>query len=431
MLLSAAAAGVRCGGQSKDPLKVALLGFDGANWNTIDPLLAAGKLPFLAEMKKRCAWADFETFNPAKSHIVWTSIATGKTMLKHGILDFTYLKENNLRVPYTKNELREPQLWHILEQFHKRSTVVNWYATHPPSPNMNGILVSNRFRRAAIRRADMAEKFIDSVHPTSLFSSLKPLIERDYVRALQHTGVENYLETFQTKRPNIDPQRIPVLRSFDTFLKQEATVDHISDFLFDRPDWDLFATYFRLPDLVQHFAWFLLDPDLRKEIAAAKPDAPDTAGLHRQATLEVARILEPVYRYMESILKSFIERGRSRNVLFLVMSDHGFAFHPGGYNHLNLPEGHPAPPGILLIDGPGIVPGRLSEASVFDVAPTVLHSLDLPVGANMDGRSLKEAFKSLGKIRRKAYTLQNTGSTRQGDSDREELEELKSIGYIQ
>jgi len=41
-----------CSSRKSDNLKVVVLGFDGANWPTLDPLLDAGHLPFLNQLKQ-------------------------------------------------------------------------------------------------------------------------------------------------------------------------------------------------------------------------------------------------------------------------------------------------------------------------------------------------------------------------------------------
>ena len=56
-------------------------------------------------------------------------------------------------------------------------------------------------------------------------------------------------------------------------------------------------------------------------------------------------------------------------------------------------SGHHRPDGLLIMAGPGIRPGTLLEgASILDLAPTVLHTLDVPVPQDLDGRVLAEAF---------------------------------------
>jgi predicted AlkP superfamily phosphohydrolase/phosphomutase len=49
--------------------------------------------------------------------------------------------------------------------------------------------------------------------------------------------------------------------------------------------------------------------------------------------------------------------------------------------------------GMLIMNGPGVRPGStLHGASIYDIAPTVLHAMGLPVPADMDGHVLADAF---------------------------------------
>jgi len=101
------------------------------------------------------------------------------TMEKHGILDFVYLKENDLPVPFDNSERREPSIWQILDHFGKRSVVVNWFVTYPPD-KIDGIMVSNRFRRALLLGPERRRRMRDSVHPPQLFDRLLPFLDLDY-----------------------------------------------------------------------------------------------------------------------------------------------------------------------------------------------------------------------------------------------------------
>ena len=81
----------------------------------------------------------------------------------------------------------------------------------------------------------------------------------------------------------------------------------------------------------------------------------------------------------------------------ILMSDHGF--HPDHLRPASIPD-IPAGPaiehrdfGILAISGPGIKKDELLHgASVLDVAPTILTLYGLPVGEDMDGKVLSQAF---------------------------------------
>lgn len=51
--------------------------------------------------------------------------------------------------------------------------------------------------------------------------------------------------------------------------------------------------------------------------------------------------------------------------------------------------------GILVAAGPDVKPGFVTEdASILDIAPTILYAMGLPVPSDMDGNVLLEAFRA-------------------------------------
>lgn len=426
LLLASAA----CGGPRHEKVRVVVLGFDGAGWPTLDPLIAEGKLPFLAKLKREAAWADFRTDKPTKSSVVWTSIATGKTMVKHGILDFAFVKENDIQVPYSNAEKREPSLWQMLDRFGMRSVVINWFVTYPPDL-FNGVMVSDRFRQIIIRKADFANEYVDTVQPKMDFYRLKQVIRRDYGRTIRRIGVPDFPELFQRVHPDKDFRRSFTLKNSRTFVMQDALIEDVTDSLFRSKDADLYMTYFRMPDIVQHFVLALLADE---EVAGAFPGEGQpftlSAARQREILLRISRQLEPVYAYMDRLLQKYMNDPKFKDAYFFVMSDHGFSLYSGGYNHYDLPAGMPAPPGILLVKGPEVRPGR-TDACIYDIAPTVLYLLGLPLDRNMDGRPLHNIFRLSRKMKTTTYALDESkkGIARR-DSDRETLEELRALGYI-
>ena len=91
--------------------RVYVLGLDGATWDIIDPLVEQGRLPVFKTLKEGGAWARLRTFEPTLSAVVWTSIATGKAMIKHGIIDWAFVNKNDVQVPYSSSEKRVPSIW--------------------------------------------------------------------------------------------------------------------------------------------------------------------------------------------------------------------------------------------------------------------------------------------------------------------------------
>jgi predicted AlkP superfamily phosphohydrolase/phosphomutase len=95
--------------------------------------------------------------------------------------------------------------------------------------------------------------------------------------------------------------------------------------------------------------------------------------------------------------------------------------------------------GMLIMNGPGIQPNRLIEgAAIQDMAPTILHTMGLPVPADMDGRVLAGAFSkeyverfpvvfgdpadpATGRIASGGYT---------DEGEREIMDRLEGLGYL-
>lgn len=421
-----------CGaGTGQDKIKVVILGFDGVGWATVDPLIRKGKLPYLKKLRDNSAWGDFKTIKPTKSNVVWTSIATGKTMLKHGIMDFSYLKKNGIKVPFTKSQRVEPAIWQILSSYNKSNVVVNWWVSHPPD-KIKGVMLSDHFRRIAQNRVNK-DALVPTVHPPSYFEKLEHLAKenKSYHQVVSRTGLPDFFKIYNKTHPGKNAAKVPVLGIYKRLLKHDAMVESASRYLRENLDTDFFATYFRLPDITQHFITHFMDKDFKKKFKAAYKNGTISPELELEATEMVSDLLFPVYRYMENVIKEYIESEKNKNTYFMIMSDHGFSFYNGGYNHYNLPDEMAAPDGIFLMHGPKVRNGKIPDVGVYDVAPTILNLFDLPVGKNMDGKVLKSALKLNNRLRYKEYKMKKYGEGKIDEKFREEeLEELKSIGYI-
>ena len=101
--------------------------------------------------------------------------------------------------------------------------------------------------------------------------------------------------------------------------------------------------------------------------------------------------------------------------------------------------GHTArQPGVLMMVGPQVQPGAtLDEPTIRHITPTVLMAMELPVGDDMTGRPLVEAFRPAW-VQAHPVRSQPTweDGAREGtrdahESDEDILEELRAIGYIE
>ena len=145
----------------------------------------------------------------------------------------------------------------------------------------------------------------------------------------------------------------------------------------------------------------------------------------------MADVSLPLLRDKEAMLEKIYDRVVKENAYLIILSDHGFRLTSKGYNHYGLPPGILPPDGILMILGPDIKLNTEIQATVYDIAPSILYLNDLPVGRDMDGRPLLKAFTSKRPVRTTVYTkMKHLPGKENHNRNRKKIEELKSLGYI-
>jgi predicted AlkP superfamily phosphohydrolase/phosphomutase len=430
---------VSCRRETKAP-RVYVIGLDGATWDIIDPLIDQGKLPVFKTLKEKGAWARLRTFDPTLSAVVWTSIATGKTMIKHGIVDWAFVNKHGLQVPYSSSAKRVPSIWEMIDEHGLRSVVLNWFVTYPPD-EVSGVMVSDSFPAAVLKalagKSD-PDALADTVHPPAEFGKLYDIFSRinaegalKYPRLVQEMEIPDYLAEFKSLYPQ-EVKRIPILSVWPSFLAYDKIQDTLVDHYLEEDNYDLFLAYYRFPDVFCHFATLFLDKEYHDFIDAfvGAPVEPSPEVLS-EFNLKMAEVAWPILREKEAVLSRIIERARMEKAYVLVVSDHGFVMSSKGYTHYGLPAGTPPPDGVFALLGPDVKPGIQIEASVYDVAPTILYLKGLPAGADMDGKPLLEALRAGRPVRTALYTRMRHRKAKEiPELDKEKLEELKSLGYI-
>jgi predicted AlkP superfamily phosphohydrolase/phosphomutase len=96
------------------------------------------------------------------------------------------------------------------------------------------------------------------------------------------------------------------------------------------------------------------------------------------------------------------------------------------------------PEGVLFAWGDAVASGTALDATVYDVAPTVLHALGRPIPDDADGRVLSELFApgsppATRAVESTAYHRdRTTDDDEDADLDRDDVEErLRGLGYIE
>jgi tetratricopeptide (TPR) repeat protein len=362
-----------------------LIGLDGADWEIIDPLVASGDLPNIARLSEEGVRARLRTIAPILSPVVWTSVATGKGPAKHGIVDFLARASDGSMVPVTSSLRRARALWNLLGEGGVPVSVTAWWATWPAEP-VEGYMATDRIAYQLFKEV-IAEPASDDpvaekrgkTWPADLFDEIAPMIVPP--SSVNDADLARLVDLDALGSPDADDrERLEDLR---TIVASTRTYEAIATELLRRQPRGFHSVYNESTDTVAHL-FMPFRPPRRPEVddrrAAAFGDVVDAS--YREADAMIGRILERV--------------GPDWNVL--VISDHGFKH---GDNRPSTDSRIDHGPGadwhdrfgVLILWGNDVRRGvRVADASILDVAPTILALYGLPVGEDMDGRVLEEAL---------------------------------------
>ena len=380
------------GGKPGNGVHVLIMGVDAGDWLLIDPLVEAGRMPHMARLLQRGVRVDFHTLTPMLSPLLWTSIATGTTPDRHGILDFLTRDASGKTVPMTSSMRREPAFWNILTQYGITQAVVAWLASWPAEP-ISGTMVTDRFGFLAYAGAAPAAGDQGMTWPPEYVQrarslqvrpeTLPPSFWRRFFdvpeRELRGLGKEGY-------RPG------DLLGNFALTIATALTSTAITQDLQRNTSPRVTAVYYEMIDAVGHLC-----------MPYAPPRQPQ---ISERDYRRYHRAENAAYELQDEIFGKLLAGVDTTNTVVMVLSDHGMRSgdaRPTGSAEI---EGGEAArwhrdPGIFAMAGPGIRRGvRLdTEVDILDVAPTLLAILGIPVPRTMQGRVLTEAFDEEGQRR--------------------------------
>jgi predicted AlkP superfamily phosphohydrolase/phosphomutase len=413
---------------------VVVIGLDGADWRIMNPLMERGELPNLTRLMKEGSAGVLKSMRPTKSPVVWTSIATGMGMLKHGILDFRFIDKNNIEVPYSAGERIAKTFWNILGEKGFKVGIINWFLTFP-AEKVNGYMISDRLRSGIFK--DLEGEGV--TYPEDLKDKIFPLVDQVgsqmYPKIRREEGLSDFMSISRKNKIEIPVGREDQIKTFRFYVLQDKSIEKISLHMLDNVTVDTFATYLRLIDTTSHFLSIFIDEDLREMwVSDNEEHGGPTPETEKKLYDNMASLIGPVYSYLDRVVGRIVSHA-PENATFIVVSDHGFCFSPKGYNHYETPE---IPHGIVIMKGEGIKADHwLNEAHVYDVTPTLLYLHDLPVARDMDGRVISKAFEDSylrGRKIKYSPTYGKLSKTPEGkrsrEMDEEILEELRTLGYI-
>src|ERR671931_244518 len=113
--------------------RVILIGWDGADWRILDPLLESGALPNLRTLIGRGMRGVLKSTIPTHSWSAWPSFLTGVEPADHGVYDILEsVPGTHKQLPVTYRSIKERTMLADLTAAGKRTLMVNVPLTFPP-----------------------------------------------------------------------------------------------------------------------------------------------------------------------------------------------------------------------------------------------------------------------------------------------------------
>lgn len=414
-------------GGDRPARRVLLVGWDGADWRHLNPLLERGEMPNLQRFLNEGVRGNIATLQPVLSPMLWTSIATGKHADRHGILGFAEPDPSGKKArPVTARSRRCKAIWNILDDAGRPSGVVNWYASHPAEP-VEGFIVSDRFPvpSGALKQGEPFHGWPPakgSVHPPD---DLEPLAETRVHPMM--IGVEQVRE-FVPGATEEDCLNDPKLRELRVLLAHCATVHNAATAYINERPWDFLGVYYDAIDRMAH-AFMEYNPPRMEHVS--KEDFEKYKG-----------VMEGCYRLHDLMLGRLMKL-IDDNTVVMICSDHGFYSderRPGGTSSIKggKPVAWHRTFGMVALWGPGIKQGEeIHGATLLDITPTLLRLMGMPVARDMDGRALVQAFEEVGEQVPMVETYENGSPHALPPEDlddeavnREMMRQLRDLGYV-
>lgn len=396
--------------------KSLILGWDGADWQLIDSLIAQGKMPYLKALVQKASRGQWATLQPVLSPLLWTSIATGQRPHRHGILSFAQYQEGRGVEPVSSEKRRCKAFWNILEEAGHTCSVVNWWPSFPVE-QVSGAMVSARYFDwdAGPEEGSARE---GQVYPAALSDSLRSFC--------LHPGQLSpaHLRPFFPMHERAQLESDPMVAALASILARATSVLQVSLDLLARGQSDCFALYFEAIDQVSHLAMRYHPPRL------AEIDPAEFA--------RYQHMVSATYQWHDLALGRLLQALDPHTHVFL-LSDHGFE--SGALRSAQLPDLPAAPAlehrpyGVFLAAGPEFQSGQeILGASLLDFLPSLLHVYRLPIGEDLPGRVLVEAFR---QMRPFSHIPSWELSPRVADlvparasASKESLQKLEELGYL-
>ena len=256
--------------------RVLIVGWDGADWDILDPMLERGELPHLAGLIAAGQKGVSRSCLPSHSWAAWPTFLTGRDPAGHGVFDILeYRPGVSRRLPVSYRSILAPTWPQRLSEAGRTTLLVNVPLTYPP-PDIKGISIAG----------GVVPQGATYSHPPEAGPRVGWPINGGSWTTFRHRPLDLIADVEDVSR-----RRAAAMRT-----------------LMDENQWDAACMVFVSPDRIQHCLLEYVHPG-----HPAFPQASATP---------VAANVRGVYQLLDRELGTLLER-TGPDDLVLLMSDHG------------------------------------------------------------------------------------------------------------
>jgi predicted AlkP superfamily phosphohydrolase/phosphomutase len=367
---------------------VVVVGVNGMELDVIRPLLLQGEMPNLERIVNNGTYGKLRTVSAPNCPRVYSTIFTSTKPEEHGVSGFLVGG-----ITANTNMLKEEPLWSMLSKNDITVGMANVPATFPVMP-VNGYMISGMLTRGkncedGVLCAPKLSEVMggDAVYPKAMQSELLKNVGDFYIDCERMPGAAD-LKGHEKEVIDQWLAKVQLIRDEQTKLFDYLLTKHPTDFTMLGQSCE---------DRTGHWLY---------------PIAPFNAGYNANINSVRTQAFPDQYIAFDKVLGSILKHV-DENTYVIIISDHGIKplrefENKDPHAHMDHEKTTPViakhdfadgddVPGSFFAMGPGIKhDSRLMgfEASVYDLAPTILHIYGIEQPKHMRGRVLTEIFEA-------------------------------------
>jgi predicted AlkP superfamily phosphohydrolase/phosphomutase len=373
---------------SKPKPRVVVVGVNGMELDVIRPLILKGQMPNLAHIIKNGAYGKFRTVSGPNCPKVYSTMFTSTKPEENGVTGFIVGG-----ITANTNMLKKEPIWSMLSKQGVTVGMANVPATFPVMP-VNGYMISGMLTRGkncedgVLCAPKLSEvEGGDAVYPAAMKAELLKNVGDFYIDCERMPSAEQ-LRGHESEVIDSWLKRVDVIREQQTKLFDYLLTNHPTDFT-----WMVQSC----EDRTGHWLY---------------PIAPYNVGYNPKINGVRPDAFPSQYIAFDQVLGTILKHVDENTYVFVV-SDHGIKplrefEETDPHAHMDHEKTTPViakhdfadgddVPGSFFAMGPGIKHDlRLMgfQASVFDIAPTILHIYGIQQPAQMEGHVLTAIFEN-------------------------------------